>query len=94
MGVLVLYGHNPEDIRTWDDIVDRSPVPDVYYRPAYLRAYALTGHGRPLGVVIRSGSAKVLFPLLVRQLDVGGATVQDAVTPYGYGGMLQISGPD
>ena len=93
MGVLVLYGHNPEDIRTWDDIVDRSPVPDVYYRPAYLRAYALTGHGRPLGVVIRSGSAKVLFPLLVRRLDVGGATVQDAVTPYGYGGLLQISGP-
>ena len=43
MGVLVLYGHNPEDIRTWDDIVDRSPVPDVYYRPAYLLAYALPG---------------------------------------------------
>ena len=94
MDVLVLYGHNPEDIRTWDDIVDRSPVPDVYYRPAYLLAYALTGHGRPLAVVIRSGSTQVLFPLLIRQLDINGESIRDALTPYGYGGILQVSGPE
>ena len=58
----------PEDIRTWDDLVDRAPMPDVYYRPAYVRAYGLTGHGRPWQLVIRSGETEALFPLLVREL--------------------------
>src|ERR1019366_8080048 len=89
-----LYGQNPEDIATWDDLVDRAPIPDVYYRPAYIRAYALTGHGRPVAVVVRSGSTEALFPLLIRELDIGGQTVRDAVTPYGYGGLLRLSGPE
>ena len=90
----VLHGNNPEDIATWDDLVNRAPVADVYYRPAYVRAYALTGHGRPVAVVIRSGSTEALFPLLIRELDIGGQTVRDAVTPYGYGGLLRLSGPE
>jgi UDP-perosamine 4-acetyltransferase len=92
--LLVLYGQNPEDIATWDDLVDRAPVPDVYYRPAYLRAYALTGHGRPLAVVVRSGSTEALFSLLIRTLDVNGQVFRDAITPYGYGGLLRLSGPE
>jgi methionyl-tRNA formyltransferase len=92
--LLVLYGQNPEDIATWDDLVDRAPVPDVYYRPAYIRAYALSGHGRPVAVVVRSGSTEALFPLLIREFDIGGQTVRDAVTPYGYGGLLRLSGPE
>ena len=92
--MLVLYGHNPEDIRTWDQLVDRAPVPDVYYRPAYVRAYGLSGHGRPLALVIRSGSTEALFPLLVRQFGLNNEIVRDAVTPYGYGGVLNLSGPE
>ena len=94
MDLLVLYGQNPEDIATWDDLVDRAPIPDVYYRPAYLRAYALTGHGRPVAVVVRSGSTEALFPLLIRKLDIDGQVVRDAITPYGYGGLLRLSGPE
>lgn len=94
MDLLVLYGDNPEDIAAWDDLVDRAPVPDVYYRPAYLRAYALTGHSRPVAVVVRSGSTEALFPLLIRKLDVNGEVVRDAITPYGYGGLLRLSGPE
>jgi sugar O-acyltransferase (sialic acid O-acetyltransferase NeuD family) len=92
--LLVLYGQNPEDIATWDDLVDRAPIPDVYYRPAYLRAYALTGHGRPVAVLVRSGSTEALFPLLIRKLDIDGQVVRDALTPYGYGGLLRLSGPE
>jgi UDP-perosamine 4-acetyltransferase len=92
--LLVLHGHNPEDIATWEDLVDHAPVPDVYYRPAYVRAYALTGHGRPVAVVVRSGSTEALFPLLIRKLDLDGQTVRDAITPYGYGGLLRLSGPE
>src|ERR1035441_1067942 len=92
--LLVLYGQNPEDIATWDDLVDRAPVPDVYYRPAYVRAYALTGHGRPVAVVVRSGLTEALFPFLIRQLNIDGQVVRDAVTPYGYGGLLRLSGPE
>ena len=94
MDLLVLYAQNPEDTATWDDLVDHAPIPDVYYRPAYLRAYALTGHGRPVAVVVRSGATEALFPLLIRELDIGGQTVRDAVSPYGYGGLLRLSGPE
>jgi methionyl-tRNA formyltransferase len=92
--LLVLYGQNPEDIATWDDLVDRAPIPDVYYRPAYLRAYALTGHGRPVAVVVRSGLTEALFPFLIRKLNIDGQVVRDALTPYGYGGLLRLSGPE
>jgi methionyl-tRNA formyltransferase len=92
--LLILHGHNPEDIATWEDLVDRAPVQDVYYRPGYVRAYALTGHGRPVAVVVRSGSTEALFPLLIRKLDIDGQVVRDAATPYGYGGLLRLSGPE
>lgn len=91
MSILVLHGNNPGDIRTWDELVSRAPTPDVYYRPAYVRAYGLTGHGRPLALMIRSGEAEALFPVLVRQFEVNGETFRDAVTAYGYGGLLQFS---
>ena len=94
MDLLVLYGQNPEDIATWDDLVDHAPIPDVYYRPTYLRAYALTGHGRPVAVVVRSGSTEALFPFLIRKLDIDGQVFRDALTPYGYGGLLRLSGPE
>jgi len=90
--VLVLYGHNPEDIHTWDDLVDRAPTPDVYYRPGYVRAYALSGHGRPVALLIRAGETQALLPLLVREFAVNGEIVRDAVTPYGYGGLLPLAG--
>ena len=94
MGLVVLHGHNPEDIATWDDLVSGAPVADVYYRPGYVRAYGLTGHGRPMAVVVRSGLTEALFPLLIRELRIDGYVVRDAVTPYGYGGLLRLSGPE
>lgn len=93
MSVLVLDGNSPTDIGTWEDLVDRAPVPDVYYRPGYVRAYSLSEEGRPVAVLVRSGSTEALFPLLIREFNVEGELVRDAITPYGYGGLLLASGP-
>ena len=67
----------------WDDLVDASPAPDVYYRPGYCGAYEEAGHGRATAVVTDGA----VFPLLVRPLPFGEEGF-DAVTPYGYGGLL------
>jgi hypothetical protein len=67
----------------WDELVDASPAPDVYYRPGYCRAYEAAGHGRAVAVVTDGA----LFPLLLRPLPFGEDGF-DAVTPYGYGGAL------
>lgn len=92
MDLRVLDGSNPADISAWDDLVDRAPAPDVYYRPGYVRAFSLTGEGRPLAVVVGRGSTEALFPLLIRDFQVDGQLYQDAITPYGYGGLLPLSG--
>ena len=72
----------PDDAR-WDELVDASPTPDVYYRPGYCAAYEAAGHGRAVAVVTDGA----VFPLLLRPLpfDEDGL---DAATPYGYGGVL------
>jgi hypothetical protein len=69
----------------WDELVDASPSPDVYYRPGYCAAYEAAGHGRLVAVV----TAGALFPLLLRPLPFGEEGV-DAATPYGYGGVLRL----
>jgi hypothetical protein len=71
----------------WDELVDASPTPDVYYRPGYCAAYEAAGHGRVVGVVTEAA----LFPLQLRPLPFGEDGF-DAVTPYGYGGVL-FTGP-
>jgi len=67
----------------WDERVDASPTPDVYYRPGYCAAYEAAGHGHVVGVVTDGA----LFPLQLRPLPFGEDGF-DAVTPYGYGGVL------
>ncbi len=93
MQVRYFDGLNPADTTHWEELVNRAPVPDVYFRPGYVRAYEFTGEGRPAAVLISACGREVLFPHLLREFDVQGTTYRDAVTPYGYGGMLLVSGP-
>lgn len=74
------------DDERWDGTVDAAPTPDVYFRPGYCRSYEVAGHGR--AVAVRTEGA--LFPLLLRPLPFGQDGF-DAVTPYGYGGLLPLS---
>ena len=75
----------PDDGR-WDELVDASPTPDVYFRTGYCAAYEAAGEGRL--VALRAGTA--LFPLLLRELPYGEDGF-DAVTPFGYGGILPLA---
>lgn len=75
----------PGDER-WDELVDDAPTPDVYFRPGYCRAYEAAGEGR--AVAVRTETA--LFPLLLRELPFREDGF-DAVTPYGYGGLLPLA---
>lgn len=67
----------------WDQLVDASPAPDVYYRSGYCAAYEAADHGQATAVVTEGA----LHPLLLRPLPFGEEGV-DAATPYGYGGVL------
>jgi hypothetical protein len=69
----------------WEEAVDGSPAADVYYRSGYCAAYEAAGHGRAMAVVTENA----LFPLLIRPLPFGEDGL-DAVTPYGYGGVLPL----
>ncbi len=93
MDLLFLDGHNPDDIGTWEKLVADAPVPDVYYRPGYVRAYSAADSSHPAAIVIRTGATRVLCPLLIREFDAGGRHWRDGISPYGYGGLLQLSGP-
>ena len=66
----------------WDELVDGSPTPDVYYRPGYCGAYEAAGYGKAVAVATEGA----LFPLLLRPLPFEQEGF-DAATPYGYGGV-------
>jgi serine/alanine adding enzyme len=70
----------------WDGLVDAAPAPDVYFRPGYCAAYEAAGHGR--AIAVRTDTT--LFPLLLRELPFGEDGL-DAITPYGYGGLLPLA---
>ena len=74
----------PDDGR-WDELVDASPTPDVYFRTGYCAAYEAAGEGQL--VALRAPTA--LFPLLLRELPYGQDGF-DAVPPFGYGGILPL----
>ena len=76
-----------EDSTLWETLIDRSPSPDVYFRPSYLRLSEIIGGGNAVALLGESGTQSTLCPLLVRRE----AHVSDAFTPYGYGGLLSVS---
>ena len=91
----VLTAGDFHDLSDWNELVDMAPVSDVYYRPGYARANEAAGHGKAIALVLASNHVRVLVPLLLRPLsDLPFAQDEpgfDAVTPYGYGGLLPLS---
>lgn len=75
----------------WDDLVSASPFGDTYFRPAYVAAHEHLDAGRAMAVL----TGGCLVPVFVGPVtglpfshSVDGF---DAVTPYGYGGMMPLS---
>ena len=79
---------------SWDEWVDTAPISDVFYRASYVRASEPIEHGRGIALILASGSLQVFLPLLLRPLAelpfAHGESGFDAVTPYGYGGLLPL----
>ena len=91
----VLDATDPDDSSLWEELVDRAPIPDVYYRPGYALANEVVDHGKAIALLLIDRNIEVLIPLLLRTLsDLPFAADQpgfDAVTPYGYGGIVLLS---
>jgi hypothetical protein len=87
-----LFASSVEDARLWDDLVSKSPTPDTYYRSGYAAAYG-GEHAEALSLILQTSTRRFLIPLLLRKIalpfapDVEGF---DALTPYGYGGVLPL----
>ena len=94
-GAQVLVASDPQDASRWDELVDHAPIPDVYYRAGYALASEAAGHGKAIGLILNANQAPLLLPLLLRPLsDLPFARREpgvDAITPYGYGGLLPLS---
>lgn len=94
----VLHAADSSDFSGWDKLVNLAPVSDVYYRPGYALAYEAAGRGKAIAVILTADHGKVLMPLLLQRLSdlpfAQSETGFDAVTPYGYGGLLPLSEKD
>ncbi len=93
--VEVLDAANTGDSERWSALVYHSPTPDVYYLPAYAQASSEIEHAEPVAIVAGADSSKFLSPLLLRRMsaiaDNSRVDWTDASSPYGYGGLLQLS---
>jgi hypothetical protein len=79
---------SPNDER-WGALVQATPEQDPYYFPGYALAYEAAGSGRARGILVKSGTTKLLFIFLKRSLLLNEAVeVKDVYSPYGYGGLL------
>jgi Acetyltransferase (GNAT) domain len=89
----VLRASSADDYEQWDALVSGSPTPDTYFRPGYALACELKDTSA-IAAVIYTSKGRFLVPLLLRPLSMlpfgTGALDYDAVSPYGYGGLLPL----
>lgn len=91
-----LDADNPVDTERWAALVEGSSRSDVYYLPAYAVAASEIEPSKPVAVVDNAKSCGLLAPFLIRNMkaEVNGSSIQwtDACSPYGYGGLLSLTG--
>lgn len=78
------------DSPRWRSLLDHLPH-DIYQMPGYLLVEAARTHTLPEAMVIEDGGRILLAPYLLRSgSDLGSwdANTLDAVSPYGYPGLL------
>jgi hypothetical protein len=89
-GVELLSTQATLDFAQWNRYVDAAATPDTYYRPQYVTAYDEgTGAGM-FALVVATSSNRFLLPLMLRPVPFLGSGKFDAITPYGYGGVLAL----
>jgi hypothetical protein len=91
-GAELLSVQQPLEFKRWNHYVETSCTPDTYYRPQYVTAYAGNADERMVAVVIPTRTNRFLLPLVVRPIPISDHRDFDAITPYGYGGVLPLDG--
>lgn len=69
----------------WDDIVRSFSNYDVYYLSGYVKAFQINGDGEPELLYYEGEGLRAIYVYMRRKIAAG---MYDAVTPYGYGGVL------
>lgn len=73
------------DAQEWDAIVRSFAEYDVYYLSGYVKAFEIHGDGDPELLYYESEGLRAIYVYMKRRIADG---LYDAVTPYGYGGVL------
>lgn len=80
----------------WDEIVRSMKEYDIYYLSGYVKAFELHGDGKALLIYMHNSACKAIQVLIKRDISEAKEfqgilepnKFFDAVTPYGYGGIL------
>ena len=73
------------EAQEWDAIVRSFAEYDVYYLSGYVKAFEIHGDGDPELLYYESEGLRAIYVYMKRRIADG---LYDAVTPYGYGGVL------
>jgi hypothetical protein len=77
--------------RAWAAALDAFAY-DVYHLPGYTQLAAQHEGGRAVAFLARDGEGALLVPLLLKEApgtpEMGGVSLYDAASPYGYSGVL------
>jgi Acetyltransferase (GNAT) domain len=91
----VLNANNSADVNRWTALVENLSNSDAYFLPEYTRATAEIEQTEPLALIAGPPGERILAPVLVRHMsatfDDSKMEWLDAATPYGYGGLLNLS---
>ena len=71
--------------KEWDGLVCSFPYYDVYYLSGYVKAFEINGDGIPELLYYETEELRAIYVYMKRRIANG---IYDAVTPYGYGGVL------
>jgi len=86
--IRVLDARSPADCQYWEGLARTAAEDDVYYLPSYARANEGLEETQAKAIHLTVGDKGFLIPFLLRSFCAAG--MQDAFTPYGYGGLLLL----
>lgn len=80
----------------WDEYVKKAPNYDVFYLSGYLKAFQLSGEGKPMLVIYSNKDEYAINVVFKRDIaddpcfctQVPKEKYYDLISPYGYGGFL------
>ncbi len=86
-GLKVLNLEQPED---WLSALNRVSTQDIYFMPDYLRMVSANGDGIPKLAWLTCDHGDVVYPFLVRPINIKGIDTGfcDIASPYGYSGPI------